>query len=235
MSAIRLSILGMFASFSLLACTSPSATMNPMQTPSPIHILFLGDSYTIGTGVAFSENWPTQILDILNSNGTSVEEYRIIAQNGWTTADLADAVERAELENSYDLVTMLIGVNNQFRGYSFDKYQLEFRELLEQAVAFAEGDPTKVIVISIPDWGATPFAAGRDREEISSQIDAFNAINQSEADAAGVHYVDVTAISRQAADDPMLLAPDELHPSPKMYAQWVDIIMPVAIQVLSGR
>jgi len=206
-----------------------------MQTPSPIHILFLGDSYTIGTGVAFSENWPTQILDILNSNGTSVEEYRIIAQNGWTTADLADAVERAELENSYDLVTMLIGVNNQFRGYSFDKYQLEFRELLEQAVAFAEGDPTKVIVISIPDWGATPFAAGRDREEISSQIDAFNAINQSEADAAGVHYVDVTAISRQAADDPMLLAPDELHPSPKMYAQWVDIIMPVAIQVLSGR
>lgn len=204
-----------------------------MLTSTPHRILFLGDSYTIGTGVQFSENFPSQLVDRLKEQGIATQAPRVIAQNGWTTVDLAAGIASANLANSYDLVTLLIGVNNQFRGYSIDEYQLEFHKLLEQAIVFAEGDPTKIIVISIPDWGVTPFAAGRDREAIASQIDAFNAVNRPEAEAAGVHYVDVTSISRQAAKDPTLLAPDELHPSPTMYAQWVDAIMPVAIQILS--
>lgn len=206
-----------------------------MKTQPPRQILFLGDSYTIGTGVQFSENFPSQLADRLNKQGITTQAPRVIAKNGWTTADLAAGIAIADLEKSYDLVTLLIGVNNQFRGYNIDEYKAEFRGLLEQGIAFAGGDPHRIIVISIPDWGVTPFAAGRDREKIASHIDAFNAVNRTEADAAGVHYVDVTAISRQAASDPTLLAPDDLHPSPKMYDQWVDVIMPVAIQALNGQ
>ena len=222
----------------LLACAAPSTTIPPMQTPTPQRILFLGDSYTIGTGVAFSENWPNQLVDRLNGHGLSVEAPRVIAQNGWTTADLAagiDKVEQADLQVSYDLVTLLIGVNNQFHGISTDEYRAEFQNLLERAIHFAGDDPERVIIVSIPDWSVTPFAARRDPDEIASQIDAFNTVNRVEAEAAGTHYVDVTTMSRLAASDPNLLAPDDLHPSSKMYAEWVNLILPVAAEILAHR
>ena len=206
-----------------------------LTAPSPLTILALGDSYTIGTSVDFTENFPNQLVDRLHLQGLTVEAPRLIAQNGWTTQDLTNGIANANLQASYDLVTLLIGVNNQFQGHDIDDYRAEFRPLLAQALQFADDDPGKVIVLSIPDWGVTPFVANRDPEEIASQIDAYNAVNQAEAKAAGVHYVDVTAISRQAATDLSLLASDDLHPSPKMYAQWVDKLLPVALEILSNR
>jgi lysophospholipase L1-like esterase len=222
-------------SFILLACAPQSTTIAPMQMPAPARILSLGDSYTIGTGVSFSENWPNQLVERLNTQGITAEVPRIIAQNGWTTGDLTAGISSADLDESYDLVTLLIGVNNQFRGYDIDKYQMEFSSLLAQAVRFAEGDSRRVIVLSIPDWGVTPFAAHRDPQEVAAQIDAFNTVNRAEAQTAGVHYIDVTPISRQAAGDTSLLAPDDLHPSRKMYAQWVDVVLPLATEILSQQ
>jgi lysophospholipase L1-like esterase len=222
-------------SFSLLACAPQSATIAPMQISAPDQILFLGDSYTIGTGVAFADSWPSQLVDRLNAQNLRVEAPRVVAQNGWTTGDLAAGIASADLDESYDSVTLLIGVNNQFRGHDIDAYQVEFRSLLAQAVQFSSGAPDKVIVLSIPDYGVTPFAANRDPQDVAAQIDAFNAVNRAEAQMAGVHYLDVTSISRQAADDSSLLAPDDLHPSPKMYAQWVDVILPLATEILSQQ
>lgn len=240
MSRAKIGIARFFLSISftigLLACTPAKTTLLPMQTPDPIRVLALGDSYTIGTGVAFTENWPNQLVNQLHIQGFDIEAPRVIAQNGWTTGDLAAGIERADPETlkvPYDLVTLLIGINNQYRGYGIEEYQLEFRTLLDEAIQFAGGDPGNVIVLSIPDWGVTPFAEGRDSQEIARQIDEFNNRNRSESQSAGAHYVEVTEISRMAANDPSLLAPDDLHPSPKMYTQWVDVVVPVVIEILS--
>lgn len=205
-----------------------------MPTSTPFRLLALGDSYTIGTSVASVDSWPYQLTDQLVSQGIPANPPQIIAQNGWTTHDLAAGIIETDLEDSYDLVTLLIGVNNQFRGDSIDEYRTEFDHLLGQAIRFAGGDPTNVIVLSIPDWGVTPFASSRDSARIASQIDAFNAVNRTEATAAGVFYVDITAISRQMESDPTLVASDGLHPSPKMYSRWVEAILP-AVHEAMGR
>jgi lysophospholipase L1-like esterase len=192
-----------------------------------MRILTLGDSYTIGTSVEPSESWPYQLVERVNAEGIPAEAPQVVAQNGWTTRDLAAGIEEIDPQGPYDLVTLLIGVNNQFRGYDIDEYQTEFRQLLEQAIHFAGGDNRRVLVLSIPDWGVTSFATGRDAVQIAAEIDAFNAVNLEETTALGAQYLDVTAISRQAATDRSLLAADGLHPSAKMYAQWVEAIMPV--------
>lgn len=195
-----------------------------------MRFLALGDSYTIGESVAEDERWPVQLAARLQEQGIHLAAPEIIAKTGWTTDELAAGIEAAQPEGPYDLVSLLIGVNNQYRGRSPEEYQAQFADLLQQAIAFAGGDPARVIVLSIPDWGVTPFAARLDAAAIAAEIDTFNAINRAEAEKAGVWYVDVTAVSRQATTDPALIAGDGLHPSGKMYAAWVELALPVVMQ-----
>lgn len=187
--------------------------------------LALGDSYTIGESVTENERFPVQLVDTLTSYESVAKDTTIVAKTGWTTDELAEGIKQAELKEAYDLVTLLIGVNNQYRGRSVENYREEFVPLLQKAIRFADGDPEKVIVISIPDWGVTPFAKERDREQIAREIDAYNKVNKEEAEAAGVKYVNVTPISRQAAQNPDLVAGDGLHPSGEMYSLWVELLV----------
>lgn len=192
--------------------------------------LALGDSYTIGEGVAVEERWPHQLAGSLTNEGIPLQ-VTIIARTGWTTDELWAGIQQQELSPPYDLVSLLIGVNNQYRGYDIDKYREEFGFLLNKSVEYAGGATKHVIVLSIPDWGMTPFAGGRDISQITKEIDAFNAVNREESEKASVHYVNVTPISRRVMTDKTLLASDGLHPSGKMYAQWVQLVLPVALKV----
>ncbi len=196
--------------------------------------LALGDSYTIGESVAESERWPVQMANRLRAAGLEMSDPHIIARTGWTTDELMMRIDQAELTGPFDLVSLLIGVNNQYRGRSVTEYREQFGALLEQAIALAGGDAGRVVALSIPDWGVTPFAAEmrRDPGQVAAEIDAFNAASREEAEARAVAYVDVTPISRQAAADPALLADDGLHPSGKMYAAWVALALPVVCAML---
>jgi len=197
-------------------------------------ILALGDSYTIGTSVKETDRWPVQLAVALRAQGISVDEPLIIARNGWTTEALANGILEISPQGTFDLVMLLIGVNDQFRGYPVADYRQQFDGLLNVAIANAAGDPGRVVVLSIPDWGVTPYAydKGRDTALISAQIDEFNTANRVAAQEAGAWYVDVTSISRQAAAEPDLLASDLLHPSGKMYALWVEEMLPVVSEIL---
>ena len=186
-------------------------------------VLALGDSYTIGESVAEADRWPNQLARALG-----IAQPEIIAKTGWTTDELSAAIDKANPHGPYSLVTLLIGVNNQYRGRDAEVYRREFVALLDRAVAFAGGNASHVIVVSIPDYSVTPFAATRDRARISREIDQFNAINREETLRAKARYVDITPISRRATADPALVADDGLHPSTKMYAEWVTLIEPEA-------
>lgn len=203
--------------------------------PMTYSYLALGDSYTIGQGVFEQDRYPNQLKDSLEKAGLTIGEMLIIARTGWTTDELSTGIENATLNPPYDMVTLLIGVNNQYRGRSLDNYREEFSALLIRAIGFAGGDPAKVVVLSIPDWGVTPFAQGRDREKIAREIDEFNTVNLDESQKAGVAYIDVTEISRLAANTPELLATDGLHPSRLMYRQWVDVLYPLALKILGAE
>jgi len=185
--------------------------------------LALGDSYTIGESVDPALRWPVLWQKALVQAGMNIAPPTIIAKTGWTTDELQTALEKATLTPPYDRVSLLIGVNNQYRGRSPEEYRLEFRTLVAQAIQYAGQQPNHVLVLSIPDWGVTPFAAGRDRVKIALEIDAFNRINQEETQKAGAVYVDITAISREPK--PEFIATDGLHPSGVMYAAWVEKIM----------
>jgi len=195
--------------------------------------LALGDSYSIGEGVPEPERWPVRLAARLRIEGIAVEDPQIVARTGWTTDELSAAMDRASLQPPYALVTLLIGVNNQYRGRAPDEYRAQFRALLARAITLAGGEARRVIVVSIPDWGVTPFARGegRDPQQVGLQMDAFNAIAQAEADARRAWFVDITRISR-APDARDLLAADGLHPSGAQYARWVEVIAPVAREVL---
>ena len=197
--------------------------------------LALGDSYTIGEGVDSTARWPVALARALRTSGIPVEDPVVVARTGWTTQELSAWMDRAGLEGTYDLVSLLIGVNNQYRGLDLEEYRTQFSELLERAVGFADGDPGRVLVLSIPDWGVTPFAQGRDRGRIGAEIDAFNEMNRRETESGGARYVDVTGISREAEERPELLADDGLHPSGAMYELWVQAALPVARGILSGK
>jgi lysophospholipase L1-like esterase len=191
--------------------------------------LALGDSYTIGEGVATGERWPVQLTAALQGRGISVAEPEIIATDGWTTDELAAAIDSADPQGPYELVSLLIGVNNQYRGRPIEEYRREFAALLERAIAFAGGEPSHVLVLSIPDWSVTPFAEGRDRASIATEIDAFNAINREATLRAGARYVDVTPVSRA---EPLFVAADGLHPSGEMYRLWAGLALPTAMLAL---
>lgn len=195
-----------------------------------MRFLALGDSYTIGESVTEAERWPNQLAERLKADKLPLE-VTIIAQTGWTTDELNAAIDQANPHGPYHLVSLLIGVNNQYRGREANQYHTEFRHLLERAITLAGGEPGRVLVLSIPDWSVTPFAAGRDQAQIAQEIDTFNAINKTEAELAGVHYVDVTPLSRQALFDPELIAADGLHPSGKMYAAWAELAFAAALDI----
>jgi lysophospholipase L1-like esterase len=186
--------------------------------------LALGDSYTIGESVSEEDRWPVQLVRKLNANGFAFEEPRIIATTGWRTDDLRRAVEAANPAKNYDLVSLLIGVNNQYQGKSVNVYKQEFEELLKMAIALAGGGADKVFVVSIPDYGFTPF--GKEKQlTISKELDEFNAINKSITAKYGIQYFNITDVSRRGLAEPDLVASDGLHPSGKMYSEWVDLII----------
>lgn len=196
-----------------------------------VRYLALGDSYTIGESVNEAERFPNQLSAMLANEGLPAE-VTIIARTGWTTNELWQGIQSTTIEPPYDLVSLLIGVNNQYRGYDINEYREEFKFLLGKAIEYAGGDVKRVIVFSIPDWGVTPFAAGRDTKKIADEIDAFNQVNLDESQKAGAHYVDVTPVSRQAVDNEALIASDGLHPSGSMYAQWAELALPIALEIL---
>ncbi|HEV7349234.1 SGNH/GDSL hydrolase family protein [Telluribacter sp.] len=216
------------------ACASDTDTMAPPDpTEEGARFLSLGDSYTIGESVPASDRWSVILADLLRKEGIPVKSPDIIARTGWTTAELSEAIRQANNTNTYDLVSLLIGVNNQYRGQSLERYRTEFRELLRTSVTFAGGRADRVFVLSIPDWGVTPFAATRNREQIAREIDAFNAVAKEETEKAGIRYVDITPISRTALNDPTLVASDGLHYSGKMHRLWAEKALPVVKEIIS--
>ena len=216
----------------LQGCAEPAADLPEDSTLPPISYLALGDSYTIGESVDSVQRWPVLLARALTGSGLPVEEPWVIARTGWTTDELDEGIDAAGVDGSYDLVSLLIGVNNQYRGREPEEYRIQLQGLLERAAGFAGGDPGRVLVLSIPDWGVMPFAEGRDRVTIAQEIDTFNEIKREEAGRIGARYVDITDISRQAATNPELVAEDGLHPSGNMYQLWVDRAVPTAEAIL---
>ena len=198
----------------------------PMTSPSPAAHTFLalGDSYTIGQSVLPTENFPGQTVQLLKNSGFEFKPAEIVATTGWTTDELQTNINNHSFNPPYDIVTLLIGVNNQYRGRPVDTYKPEFENLLKQAIQFAGGKADHVIVISIPDWGVTPFASGRDRDQIAREIDQYNAANKIISENYKVHYIDITPWTREAANDLSLIAGDGLHPSAKEYKRWAEKI-----------
>lgn len=195
-----------------------------MNSSQQKKFLALGDSYTIGESVAPEQRWPHLLVDALNEQGEAFAPPDIIATTGWRTDDLKNAILKAKPQSDYDLVSLLIGVNNQYQGKTAESYAPEFEALLEMAIGFAGGDPSKVFVVSIPDYGFTPFGKER-QEQITKAVDAFNKVNREITLKHRVQYFNITDISRKGFEDPALVASDKLHPSGKMYAAWVEVIL----------
>ena len=212
--------------------TSPSVSVSePIVTinnDSSFTYLALGDSYTIGESVQESERFPNQLANSLRADGIKIGAVKIIARTGWTTDELQSGIGVSNLtsDSTFDMVSLLIGVNNQYRGRSVEEYKLSFTALLERAIQFAGGNKAHVVVVSIPDYAYTPFGGGR--QSISTSIDQFNAANEAITRSKGIAYAQITPISREGLNDPSLVATDGLHPSGKQYSQWVSVIKPLA-------
>jgi len=227
------------AAFILASCKnnipSPStmATDIPNTNPTKNYTyLALGDSYTIGESVPEIDQWGVQLAGLLRTSGLAISNPVTIARTGWTTAELAQAIEANKLTQTFDLVSLLIGVNNQYRGQSLETYRIEFEELLKTSIRFAQNNPSRVMVLSIPDWGQTPFAQGRDTQRISQEIDAFNAAAQEITQKAGVTFINITLLTKKAAGDASYVAKDGLHYSGKMHQEWAQLALPVAQKLL---
>ena len=192
--------------------------------------LALGDSYTIGEQVSATDRWPVQLALLLRTRKVAVADPEIVARTGWTTAELATGIAAAAPNGPYGLVSLLIGVNDQYRGGDAERYRPALRSLLVQAVEFAGGRPGRVVVLSIPDWGVTPFASGRDGAEIGAAIDRFNAVGRDESGRAGAQFVDITTASRESHVG--WLAADGLHPSGRQYARWAELTLAAATDAL---
>lgn len=215
----------------LMAATLAAGSAQP--TP---RFLALGDSYTIGEGVAADDNWPRQLAAALRAHGLSIADPEIVARTGWTTDELSAALDGHRFDPPYALVTLSIGVNNQYRGRSVAEYAEQFSALLHRAIALAGGDARRVVVVSIPDWGVTRFGveSGRDRAAVAAQLDDFNAANARICAALHVARADVAPASRQAGAQAASLVADGLHPSAAAYRQWLQVIEPLARRALGG-
>lgn len=209
------------AAFALILLLIFIAAMKerPLQN-KPYSYLALGDSYTVGEGIAVKESFPYQVVSILRTTGIEFKNPKVVAKTGWTTDELKAAIQDSELHGRYDVVTLLIGVNNQYRKGLVSDYIPGFESLLQQAIRFAGNNSRKVIVLSIPDWSVTPFGIGPTQNEIASEIDQFNKANKRVAEKYNVHYLNITPSTRQAARDSALIAEDGLHPSGKEYNKW---------------
>jgi len=196
--------------------------------------LALGDSYTIGEQVPLQENFPYQTVALLKKNNIEVADPVIVAKTGWTTDELAMALREEGIKETFSFVTLLIGVNNQYRGRPLDNYRQEFTQLLDQTIVFANGHTQNVFVLSIPDWGVTPFAHDRDAQKIKEEIDAYNDTNKEIALAHRCNYLDITDSTRKNGGNPDFLAADGLHPSGKEYSIWAERLAPLVEKVLKG-
>ena len=208
--------------FLILTILIPFFCFSQSKKSDSYSYLALGDSYTIGESVKESERWPVQLYKSLKNK---ISYPTIIAKSGWTTDQLIDTLNKTKFKN-YDFVSLLIGVNNQYRGRSIESFKKDFIELLERSIKYANGKKERVFVVSIPDWGVTPFANGKDRNIIEKEINEFNNIISQECSINDIKFFDVTQNSRTALKNKSLIAEDGLHPSKKMYKQWVKIIKP---------
>lgn len=211
---------------------NPIVVNPPQVLPDSISYLALGDSYTIGQGVAEIDRFPVITTDLLRDKGIKMKAPEIIARTGWSTSDLLSELSRRTISNKYQLVTLLIGVNNQYRRLPLTEYESEFRQLLTYAVNRAGGNPKQVIVLSIPDYSVTPFARFSNRDQIKREIDLFNEKNLSITAGAGISYIEITTLSRQAANDASLLTYDSLHYSRKYYEQVAARVSTLALEKL---
>ena len=200
----------------------------------PLSYLALGDSYTIGEGVEPAGRWPHQLARALRSEGIALEDPLTIAATGWTTDELDAAIDAADPPGPFDFASLLAGVNNQYRGRDVDDYARGFTALLERSIGLAGGRSGRVLALSIPDWGVTPFgaASGRDRGAIARELDAYNAAAHALCQARGVAFVDIAPVSRTRGAEPAMLADDGLHPSATLYAEWARLALPVARRLL---
>ncbi|MBW1293959.1 SGNH/GDSL hydrolase family protein [Aquimarina litoralis] len=221
----------------VFGCSSDESIQNPVQQEEDqieeiqkFSFLALGDSYTIGQGVTESESWPFQLQNAFASNTQKIETVKVIAQTGWTTGNLISAIDTQNPEN-YDIVSLLIGVNNQFQGADFTIFQSEFNFLLDKAISLAGNNKNRVFVVSIPDYGVTPFGSNNS-EVIASEIDMYNAYIKQQCEAQSIPFIDVTSISRNLGNSEGALATDNLHPSANQYSLWVEAILPVVKEIL---
>lgn len=208
--------------------------MSAARETGPLRFLALGDSYTIGEGVPAGARWPARLVHRLAREGIALEEPEIVAATGWTTDELDAEIDATAPRGPYALVTLLIGVNDQYRGRPATDYRPAFAGLLQRAIEFAGNDARHVLVVSIPDWGVTRFAReqGRDRSQIGHELDLFNATAREETVRRNAHWVDITPLSRRCGAAPDMLAADGLHPSPQQYDGWVEHILPIARHAL---
>lgn len=209
----------------VLICMACDTNKGVLSSTESINYLALGDSYTIGESVVESGRWPEQLRDSLMSRGVSVGGIKIIATTGWRTDDLSSAMDNERLKDDYNLVSLLIGVNNQYQGRSVEAYKPEFETLLNRAIRLAGGDKKNVFVVSIPDYAFTPFGQKGDSDKISSELESYNAACKEITIANGVQHIDITGISKEGIAEPELVAKDGLHPSAKQYTLWVEKIL----------
>ena len=186
-----------------------------------LSFLTLGDSYTVGTSELPQHSWPEQFVQLMGKKGISLKSPTILAGEGWTTDKLLSEIESATLEAEYDLVSLLIGVNNQYRGLDIVQFKDQFNILLQKSISLAGNDTSRVFVLSIPDWSVTPFARFKNKDKIRQELFRYNAILEETAEKSGVLFIDITKSSQQAAWNKALIASDSLHPSAKMYKDWV--------------
>jgi lysophospholipase L1-like esterase len=220
-------IIVLWAAYSCVPFKSNQSNKKDTMTEQAYSYLALGDSYTIGEGVEEQDQYPNQVVAMLKSSNILFSKPVIVAKTGWTTDELSKAIGEAGIEgNTYDLVTLLIGVNNQYRGRPVENFRKEFEDLLGKAVSFADGDTNRVVVISIPDWGITPFATSRgtDESKVAKEIDAFNAAKKQISLNMGVHFIDITEEYREIGSLPEMLVSDKLHPSGLVYERWAEKI-----------
>ena len=219
----------------VLTAAFPTGDGDGAASPA-LRYLALGDSYTIGEGVPADGRWPAQLAARLGEDGLAVETPRIVATTGWTTDELAAALDAAEpLGHDWGLVSLLIGVNDQYRGRPVDDYAPAFAALLDRAIDYAGGRADRVFVLAIPDWGVTPFAAasGRDPATIARELDAYNAVAARLCAERGVAFVDIAPVSRARGTEPAMLAEDGLHPSAALYAEWTRRALPIVRRALT--